>query len=323
MVNALNPLLLAALAGGLGGAVTGLAEWRHRRRQRALGGLAGPARAWTRLAPALAVAGMAAVVGGAVLLMLLPPAPAGATNVEVPADRRHLVIVLDVSPSMNATDAGRDGRQTRGDRGRDLLHAALTQLDHPALRTSIVALANGAIPVAIDTADREVLANILDDLPLAQAFPRGPTTLTAAITAAADLGRGWAPGTASLLLVSDGDSLPGTPPPCPPAFADALVLGLGDSGREVLVDGHPSRQDSDGLQRLAVRLHGVYFDANRRDPGRERLARLAVAAPQRRSGDLTQLALALIAVGALLIAGLPATLRRFAAPRLPLPPRPP
>src|SRR5206468_745586 len=67
----------------------------------------------------------------------------------------HVVIALDVSPSMNLVDAGPQGTQSRADRARDALRAVLARLDTRRARVSIVAFYTTARPVVIDTFDPE------------------------------------------------------------------------------------------------------------------------------------------------------------------------
>ena len=86
---------------------------------------------------------------------------------------RHLVILLDVSPSMQLSDAGPGGQQTRAKRAAEILMSILNRIALEQCRVSVVAFYNGAKPVVIDTSDPEVVRNILSDLPLDQAFNVG------------------------------------------------------------------------------------------------------------------------------------------------------
>ena len=67
-----------------------------------------PAR-WARLAPALRVAALAGLCCGLVTLLELPPKVHVAETIP-DRERRHVLIVLDVSPSMRLKDAGLDPR---------------------------------------------------------------------------------------------------------------------------------------------------------------------------------------------------------------------
>ena len=76
------------------------------------------------------------------------------------------------------------------------------------MRVSVVAFYSDARPVVIDTFDPEVVANILDDLPLEYAFKPGKTNLYEGVKTAGEVGKAWPVKSATLLLVSDGDTLP-------------------------------------------------------------------------------------------------------------------
>jgi Ca-activated chloride channel family protein len=95
--------------------LTALAEWLHARRARRVGALAfGPdavPRRWVAVAPFLRVAALGGLAWGLVTLVLI--APEAARHTQMPeGGYRHLVVALDVSPSMQLTDAG-PARQTR------------------------------------------------------------------------------------------------------------------------------------------------------------------------------------------------------------------
>jgi Ca-activated chloride channel family protein len=248
-----------------------LSEWRHARRCRRLAYLAfGPAgrpRAWVTAAAPLRVLAVGALCWGLIVLLRTDRAPwnpaDAARDKAVPF--RHLMIALDVSPSMQLTDAGPAGAQRRAERARDVVHSILDRIDLDLTRVSIVAFYTEGRPVVIDTFDPEVVANILDDLPLEHAFTPGKTNLYEGVKAAGEAARIWPAKSATLLVVSDGDTLPAKESPVlPAAFGGALVLGVGDPYHGLYIDGHTSRQDGDSLRELALRLGGQYFDTNLR-----------------------------------------------------------
>ena len=130
---------------------------------------------------------------------------------------------------------------------------------------SVVAFYSGARPVVIDTFDPDVVANILDDLPLDHAFTPGKTNLYEGVKSAAEVGKTWPVKSATLLLVSDGDTLPASETPrLPPAYTGNFIIGVGNAYHGMFIDGHSSRQDADSLRQLALRIGGEYFDANGR-----------------------------------------------------------
>jgi Ca-activated chloride channel homolog len=168
--------------------------------------------------------------------------------------------------------------------------------------------------VVIDTYDLAVVKNIMDDLPLEIAFNPGQTNLLDGVRESVALARDWPPGTTTLLIVSDGDTVPDTGlTRLPPSIRDALVLGVGSSGAGINIDGHLSRQNSPALRQLAARLGGHYFDANEKHVPSRDLAAFARSLPARRDQKvgLREWALAAVTVGASILALLPVGLAAF------------
>src|SRR5690606_29625432 len=105
-----SPLLLALAALVL---ATG-AEWLHLGRVRSVAALAfGPGKkpSWFgRLSPLVRIAALALLVWGLATLLILPPVAHRSAIQDVePKERQHLLLVLDVSPSMRLQDAGASG----------------------------------------------------------------------------------------------------------------------------------------------------------------------------------------------------------------------
>ena len=262
--------------------VAAAAEWLHARRIRRLAYLAfGPAgrpARWVRSVPWIRVAALGALSWGLVVLWQFDAAATPTTDTDEHGEPAHLVLALDVSPSMDLVDSGPLGKDSRGTRAREVLASILDRLDLRHTRVSVIAFFSSARPVVVDTHDREVVANILHDLPLEQAFSSGKTKLYSAVEAAAKIGEHWRLDSATLVLVSDGDTLPPEKPlPLPPAFGDVLVLGVGDPNRGEFIDGHVSRQDRSSLEQLALRLSGDYFDVNARHVPTNRVSSLPAA----------------------------------------------
>jgi Ca-activated chloride channel family protein len=293
-------------------AALALAEWLHARRLQRVAYLAfGPAaapRSWTQLTPFLRVLAVGAITWGLIELLSIGASPLEALTSKDPRTLHHLVIALDVSPSMHLLDAGGRENLSRGDRAREVLRSILSRLDTRRTRVSIIAFYTEAKPVVVDTFDAEVIANILADLPLEHAFSAGPTDLYSCVREAATLAKDWREGSATLLVVSDGDTLPTTEiPVLPRAYSSVLTLGVGSATRGMFIDGHTSRQDSQALERLALRLRGRYFNVNSRHlPTGEVMATVSALPPDDKPGiDRRQLAVALVASGSAVLAVLP------------------
>jgi len=315
----ITPPLLLALASLV--LATG-AEWLHLGRVRSVATLAfgpgGKASLAGRVAPLVRVAALAMLVWGAATLLLLPPTPHRSTVKDVEAkERQHLLIVLDVSPSMRLRDAGATAKESRMDRARAVVESIIARTAHDKLHTSVVAVYNGAKPVVEETRDLEILHNLMDDLPMHQAFPSGKTKLLDGIAEAVKMAAKWPRGSATMVLISDGDSVPATGmPKLPPSIGGVLVAGVGDPVKGSFIDGHHSRQDGATLRQIATRLGGEYHDGNAKlvpTAMLQRLGTLAVDGTARLPGQ-RELAILLVTLGATLLAGLPLLLH-FAGSR--------
>jgi Ca-activated chloride channel family protein len=254
----------------------------------------------------------AATAWGLVTLRGLPAADAGPPPAADSSQAtEHLLILLDVSPSMQIRDAGPSRDLSRQRRAGVLLEDVLAAVSLERTRVSVVAVYNGALPAVIDTRDRGILGNLLNDLPLDFAFQPGKTRLIDGLREAAELARHWAPGSTTVLMVSDGDTVPDTGmPPMPPAVRQVILAGVGDAQGGKFIDGHLSRQDAAGLRQIAARLGGTYVDGNVRGIPEG----LGIAVPSQGGGfamarpDRRDAALMACAAGALLLASLPLAL---------------
>jgi Ca-activated chloride channel family protein len=122
---------------------------------------------------------------------------------------------------------------------------------------------SGAKPVVVDTKDYEVVRNILGDLPMHYAFPAGKTKLLSGLEEAVKLAEPWSPRSTTLVVLSDGDTVPGTGMPrLPASIRSVLVVGVGDPNVGKFIDGRQSRQDVPTLKQIAVRLGGTFHNGN-------------------------------------------------------------
>jgi Ca-activated chloride channel family protein len=295
--------------------LTGLAEWLHVRRCRQVARLAfgptGVPRPWTKAVPWLRTAAMGALTWSFLTLLQIGPLAVRREAFVPEGGFRHLVIALDVSPSMQLTDAGVNGKQTRALRAGEVLLSLLQRIALDQVRISIIAFYSGAKPVVVDTSDLEVVKNCLNDLPLDIAFNVGKTELLEGVRQSAELAKTWAPKSTTLVVVSDGDTIPDSGmPQMPGSIRRTLVVGVGDTLAGKYIDGHQSRQDATTLRQLAARLKGDYFDANQKHLPSAALAALAKSLPLRdtRERGLREAALICIGLGSALLAGLPLAL---------------
>lgn len=249
--------------------LAGIAEWIHTQRIRRVALLAfGPSgrpALWARTAPTLRVLCFALLAWSLATLALGEPRRYELSGERSRADHdpEHVMIVLDVSPSMRLVDAGPDKKQSRMERARDLMESFFDRVPMEENRVSVVATYNGAKPVVIDTQDAEVLRHILGELPMHWAFPTGKTKLFDGLDEAAHIAKPWNPRSTTVIVLSDGDTVPATGiPRMPDSVRSVLVVGVGDSQVGKFIDGRQSRQDVPTLKQIAARLGGTYHDGN-------------------------------------------------------------
>ncbi len=198
---------------------------------------------------------------GLVTLILVEPRVHRAETLDK-KDLRHLVLLLDVSPSMRLEDAGPTKKESRRSRVAALVESFFDRAPEP-FRTSVVAVYNGAKPVVVDTTDLEVLRNIMNDLPMNYAFEVGQTKLFDGLEEVARVAHPWEPNSATLLILTDGDTVPASGmPKMPASISHTLVVGVGDPRTGSFIDGRQSRQDASTLRQMAVRLGGIYHNGN-------------------------------------------------------------
>ena len=219
---------------------------------------------------------------------------------------------------MNIADAGPGvEKEMRGVWGGKVLRGILDRLDMKDTRVSMVAFYTKAVPMLQDSTDKNVLANLMDGLPLYTAFKPGETDLNAGLTAAFEMAKGWARRSTTLVVISDGDlSKPVNPPARPASIADTIVIGVGDPNRATMLAGHASRQDAWTLKSLAGKLDGYYHDGNTRHLPREMIEKLTMIAPRVSDAiGLREAGLLSLGVGCALVGLAGPLLILFGAPR--------
>lgn len=287
------------------------AERLHASRVRRIAPLAfGPseqAASWTRFAPMLRVLCLTGLCWGLATLMILSPKVHVAEEIDED-EMQHLLIVLDVSPSMRLEDAGINKDQSRMKRAATVMHSFFERVNMHRYRTSVVAVYNGAKRVVEDTEDMEVVRNIFDDLPMHHAFSAGETDLFSGLKEAAEMAEYWNPRSTVLMMISDGDTVPGVGmPKMPVSVANTVVVGVGDALKGSFIDGRHSRQDVSTLRQVAIRLNGTYHNGNEKHLSTGLIDQLAVNSEENPLEKLTRREYALFAcaLSALVYALLP------------------
>lgn len=294
-----------------------LGEVLHQRRVQRLARLAfGPSAApagWVRLVPFLRVLAHGGLGWGLCTLLLIEPRVHRSD--EVPDEEwRHLLLVMDVSPSMLLRDAGQKGDQSRMERAKELLDSLFERVPIGKFKISVIATYNGAKAVVEDTKDFELVRHLLTQVDMRYAFKSGSTRLFDGIAEAARIAKPWRMKSALLVIVSDGDTVPASGmPDLPPSIGGTLVIGVGDHVTGKFLAGHQSKQDASTLRQVAIRLGGEFHNGNKRHVPSDILAAASADARKPLLERLTEreYALLAIAVASALLAGLPLLLHWF------------
>jgi Ca-activated chloride channel homolog len=287
-----DAIAFAFLSAGIVFLMAMLGEVLHVLRVRNLGTLAfGPGGKLLPLAyvtPIVRVLGMASLAWALAILVFWPPKTHQAGIIK-DGEYRHLVLVLDVSPSMNLKDAGPGGTQTRAQRAADLIQSFFDRVTAEKYKTTIIAFYTEGKAVVKDTADREVIRNILTELPMRHAFKAGETNIFSGLEQAITIAKPWPPGSGILMIVTDGDTLPATGMPKMPASigTNVIVVGVGNPSVGQSISGHSSRQDVSTLRQTAVRLNGTYHDGNEKHLSTELVSSVDERAAPKKDDKMT------------------------------------
>jgi Ca-activated chloride channel homolog len=258
-------IAIAAWAAAGAAALAALAEWLHARRCRRLGCLPfGPAarpRAWAQTAPPLRVLALAGAVWALVTLLAFD----GSSRMREfnASATRHLMVLLDVSPSMFLQDAGESGAETRRARAAEVLKSVMERANSDQVKLTMACFYTDAKLLVKECADRELIWHFADNQALHIAYRPGKTDLIKSLNSAGKIVQDFPRKSTTVLVLTDGDAVPNTGlQPMPSSVAGIIVAGVGDPTRGTFVDGHLSRQESVTLSQLARRLGGRYHEGN-------------------------------------------------------------
>ncbi len=193
MVEVLPEIIAAAVA-----LIAIVGELIHLRRLKKIGRLAfgptgRPAR-WTYLAPILRVAGLSLACWGFLSLWLVVEARVHNTAEIDENEYKHLVLVVDVSPSMHLKDAGPNGDRTRRQRASDILESLFNRIPMRQFKITVIGVYTDAKMLLEDSQDHEVVRHIMETMPMWHAFKPGKTELMSGINLAAKVAKPWNPG---------------------------------------------------------------------------------------------------------------------------------
>ena len=300
-------------------AIAILGEVLHARRVRRLATLSfGPTSRppiWTYLTPMLRVLSVAAVCWGLLSLGFIVESRRYDSQQEVPKGKeKHMVLLLDVSPSMTLEDAGTDGKQSRRMRAAEVVKSLFNRIPIRKYRISVIAVYSDAKPLIEDSKDVEVVRHIMEEIPLWHGFEPGETDLFAGLRYAARLARPWNPKSTTVVVVTDGDSVPPQGMPhMPVSVANVLVVGIGDASKGTFIHKHHSRQDISTLRQVANRLQGIYHNGNQKHLSSDTIQELMDNTRDDEAKEWTRREYAMLAVvvGSFVFAVLPLLLHYF------------
>ena len=240
-------------------------QWRIQKVKRlAFGPKSGPAT-WSYAASVLRVIALGLACWGFASLWLVVEAEIHNKNKIEENEYKHLVLVVDVSPSMHLKDAGPERDRTRRQRASDVLESLFNRIPMRQFKISFIAVYTDAKMLLEDSKDHEVVRHIMEKMPMWHAYKPGKTKLMSGINEAVKVAKPWNPNSAFVLMLTDGDTVPTTGMPnLPASVADFIVVGVGDPTTGSFIDGHQSRQDINTLRQVANRLRGVYHNGNKK-----------------------------------------------------------
>jgi len=307
MVN--GPLIWAVLAG----AVVAVGECLHRQRCKRAAALAfgpgGRAARWAGWAPLLRVVFVATAAWGFATTTEVrdePPDAGGPSSSAHGRRVKQLLIVLDVSGSMALEDGGPGGERRLEWAGAQLWEL-MSRVPATGFRTTVLAVSTGMRPVVVETEDLGVVRNVLDGLPLDQAFERRYTDLYGGIKAALMFSQRWPERSTTMVLISDGDTGPPQDLVRPDALNSVWVLGVGSSvGRTI--GPYRSQQHCECLSHIKSGLRGEYINCSTTALPTTMLKSLASPIVLPVTGTITLLPAMAAAVGGAVLSFLPLAL---------------
>lgn len=285
-------------------------EWLHARRLARVGTLAfgpgGRARRWTLVAPPIRVIALTGLAWSLITLISFNHLTRERDRKANPS--RHLMVLLDVSPSMLLKDAGESGDLTRNARASAVLKSVLDRVPGDHVRFSAAGFYTETRLLVKECQDRGLILHLTGGTPFHITYQPGKTDLLKCLNEAGELMKDWERKSTTLLVISDGDSVPPTGlKPMPSSVAQIIFAGVGDPGRGTFIDGHLSRQDTAALSQLSRRLNGTFYDSNTRHIPSDALAKLNAGEPgaAKWKTDRRMLALITLAVSTTLLCLLP------------------
>jgi Ca-activated chloride channel family protein len=146
------------------------------------------------------------------------------------------------------------------------------------------------------------------------AFEAGKTHLFDGLELAANISSEWRNDSTTVVLLSDGDTVPSVGiPKMPRSVNGILVIGVGNPAKGTFLDGKNSKQDASTLRQIALRLNGTYHDGNVKHIPSDTISSLVSVDEKSVLDQMTRREYALMAIGSssTILAILPFLLNAF------------
>lgn len=200
---------------------------------------------------------------GAALLVVALAEPT--TEVEVPRERATVVLAIDVSLSMDATDI----LPSRLDAAKDAADEFLDTVPE-TINVGLVSFAGSANVLVPPTTDHDLVRRAIDDLRLGEGTGIGEAIFAslAALEAAPPADDPDEPVPATVVLLSDGETTMGRPNTegivaAVEAGVPVSTIAFGTEDGLIFIEGEavPVPPDLDALEAIADETGGVFFEA--------------------------------------------------------------
>ena len=290
----------------------GVAEILHVYRIRKVNNLAfgpgGRSRSWTYFVPILSVISLAMFGWGLATLYNMEPKVFRDEHELSLREMNRILILYDVSPSMDLKDAGAKRDISRRRRTAELMDSILERIQTSQTLISIIAVYTEAKPVVIDAKDQAVIDNIFSDLPFKRAFRKGKTNLVSGFIKASEMAEKWPAESTTLIVFTDGDTIKESELPLlPSSINNVIIVGVGPTDAGTFIDGHFSRQDVSVLNMIGRHYGAVYHNGNKLQVPTETFNYLTKPIDPSEKIELSQRGLSILAVvaGAFIFAFIP------------------
>jgi Ca-activated chloride channel homolog len=188
-------------------------EWLHAKRVEKVAGLAfgpgGGPRKWTKAVPGFRAVVLAGITWALTFLLLTSQTLfVDPNNIDqIPEDQiEHVMLLLDLSPSMMLVDAGETGEISRRDQMKGVVSSIVERFGKH-VRYTLVCFYTRPMPMVEDAFDKAIIYNVLDDLPIEKTMGPGKTNLAKAVSKGLELAAEKRADSTTVIVCTDGDTV--------------------------------------------------------------------------------------------------------------------